>query len=195
MRSGRKGVCAGRADTKQRKTASLMNDRRRARQPVRPYRRDQPVRGVVHEKLPRNTRCCVRWPPGRGKNAEFRNGGAGDQLLRECPAPKMPFARRQPVPASKWCWSAFAKQSRVISPEWPRHCPNRTLDGHWWLQATLRPCTLLQAFSDGGGTIGTDAEAAIDRYHGTPQQYYGRAVQLNPPRRQVSLPETPNYLR
>jgi hypothetical protein len=38
----------------------------------------------------------------------------------------------------------------------------------------LRPHALyLQAFTDGGGTIGTDAEAAIDRYYSTPQQYYG----------------------
>ena len=59
-------------------------------------------------------------------------------------------------------------------------CPNRTIHGHWGLQAShCDRAFYLQAFSDGGGTLGTDAEAAIDRYYSTPQQYYGRAEELN----------------
>jgi hypothetical protein len=50
-------------------------------------------------------------------------------------------------------------------------CPNRTIHGHWGLQAShCDRAFYLQAFSDGGGTLGTDAEAAIDRYYSTPQQ-------------------------
>ena len=82
----------------------------------------------------------------------------------------------------------------ALSAQAPKRiCPNRTLDGHWWLAASHCDRALyLQAYSDGGRTLGTDAEAAIDRFYSTPQQFYGRAEQfvfingtLNLPLRQV----------
>ena len=46
---------------------------------------------------------------------------------------------------------------------------------------SLRPTILFAGIFLMVGTLGTDAEAAIDRYYSTPQQYYVRAEQLNLP--------------
>ena len=63
-------------------------------------------------------------------------------------------------------------------------CPPGNFDGHWWLAANAcERAAYMRGFIDGGGRIGP--EDAIDRYYSTPQQYYGRAVQLNLPLKQV----------